>query len=103
MTKKLEEIRDELAKELVERIYCGGPRQTMEIASGCFDIGFNAAVQELMPVVEAARELLEVESDINSKKVEVVGGVKYYPIGGDVNKNAAYFKLDRALAKVGIE
>lgn len=75
MTKKLEEIRDELAATYQGFAY---PWRREE---ACYIDGFNAAVQELMPVVEAIKPFLE-------------------PVAPDQDEVNELFE---ALAKVGIE
>lgn len=59
----------------------------------------NKQVNEL---VEAAIELLDSESKENEKKVTTMpDGRKAYPIGGNISKNAALYRIDRALRAMG--
>lgn len=69
----------------------------------------NEAAARLTPLLEAllecvdrATELLDVESEINGRKIVKVGEDTYYPIGGNYKRNAVNYSLDQALARLQV-
>ena len=102
MTPKLTARRDELAKKH-ERDYQYHGISKPHLTAHIFQEGFNAAYEELLPVIEALSFYAEEWSNPECDKLIKEGGFFPYSIDETIQAKDAGSKARQALAKIGVE